>query len=365
MEDIDRHISELLFDHDCVIVPALGGFLASNQSARIIMPKHIIYPPFRHIAFNIFLKHNDGLLANRLVEVKKINYTEALQLIENYTTFCFDTLEKGKKFILTEIGTLYYDKERNLQFEPFRNYNHLKDSFGMEPVNFLPIQRGEQTEKNIPILEKTIRPSVPPDRSQIRQAIIRNKAYIGAVLVGAAMCWFAINLYIAGPKNYESTSLNPFDSQETKIGAKDSLDIANAEKNLGNNNAFDSNTTRIIPIDSTPIAGIPESEEKGINKNPVKSTVKTELVVKEDATHQTVTTSIYRNLYVIAGVFKIKENADKMLNNLKQQGFVNAQIIETDNRHYVTFENATNKEGALAMIDTLHKRNLDSWIWRH
>jgi hypothetical protein len=235
----------------------------------------------------------------------------------------------------------------------------------MEPVNFLPIQRGEQTEKNIPIPEKTIRPSVPPDKSQIRQAIIRNKAYIGAVLVGAAMCWFAINLYIAGPKNYESTSLNPFDSQETKIGAKDSLDIANAEKNLGNNNAFDSNTTRIIPIDSTPIAGIPESEEKGINENPVNSTVKTEPVVKEDATHQTVTTSIYRNLYVIAGVFKIKENADKMLNNLKQQGFVNAQIIETDNRHYVTFENATNKEGALAMIDTLHKRNLDSWIWRH
>ncbi len=107
MEDIDRHISELLFDHDCVIVPALGGFLASNQSARIMMPKHIIYPPFRHIAFNIFLKHNDGLLANRLVEVKKINYTEALQLIENYTTFCFDTLEKGKKFI--EISTFKDD----------------------------------------------------------------------------------------------------------------------------------------------------------------------------------------------------------------------------------------------------------------
>ncbi len=365
MEDIDRHISELLFDHDCVIVPALGGFLASNQSARIMMPKHIIYPPFRHIAFNIFLKHNDGLLANRLVEVKKINYTEALQLIENYTTFCFDTLEKGKKFILTEIGTLYYDKERNLQFEPFRNYNHLKDSFGMEPVNFLPIQRGEQTEKNIPLSEKAIRPSVPPDKSQLRQAIIRNRAYIGAVFVGAAMCWFAINLYIAGPKNYESTSLNPFDTQETKINAKDSLEIPNAEKNLSTNNTVDTIETHIIPIDSTPIAKIPETEEKEIKDNTGKSSGIVEPIIKEDTTHQTVTKSLYRNLYVIAGVFKIKENADKMLNNLKQQGFVNAQIIETDNRHYVTFENATNKEGALAMIDTLHKRNLDSWIWRH
>jgi hypothetical protein len=365
VEDINRHISELLFDHDCVIVPSLGGFLASNQPARILTPKHIIFPPFRHIAFNIFLKHNDGLLANRLVEVKNINYNEALQLIENYTTFCFETLEKGKKFILTEIGTLYYDKERNLQFEPFRNYNHLKESFGMSSINFLPIQRGEQTEKNNAIVEKVLRPSVPPSKSQIRQTVIRNKAYIGAVLVGAAMCWFAINLYMVGPKNYESTSLNPFDTQETNISKKDSLDISTSEKNLGSNIPLDTNVARIIPIDSSSLAGIPEVEKKDVNAGPEKSQVNIEPVIKEASIHQPVTTSLYRNLYVIAGVFKIKENADKMLNSLKQQGFVNAQIIETDNRHYVTFENATTKEGALAMIDTLHKKNLDSWIWKH
>ena len=365
MEDIDRHISELLFDHDCVIVPSLGGFLASNQSARLLTPKHIFFPPFRHIAFNIFLKHNDGLLANRLVAVKNINYTEALQLIENYTSYCFDTLEKGKKFILTEIGTLYYDKERNLQFEPFRNFNHLKDSFGMESVTFLPIERGEQTEKKKAIVEKAMRPSLPPGKNQFRQTIIRNKAYIGAVLIGAALCWFAINLYMIGPKNYESTSLNPFDTQETTVKKNDSLDISSSEKKLANNNTVDTNETRSIPIDSSSVAVVSENEKKEIKDSQNISPVKIEPVIPEDTKRQTVTTTLYRNLYVIAGVFKIKENADKMLNSLKQQGFVNAQIIETDNRHYVTFENAISKEGALAMIDTLHKKNLDSWIWRH
>jgi ABC-type hemin transport system substrate-binding protein len=168
-----------------------------------------------------------------------------------------------------------------------------------------------------------------------------------------------------GPKNYESTSLNPFDTQETTISKKDSLAISSTEKNSGIKSTVDTNVSGIMPVDSTSIALIPETEKNVIIDSIDKSNVKTEPVIKEATIPQTVTNSIYQNIYVIAGVFKIKENADKMLNSLKQQGFANAQVIETNNRHYVTFENATNREGALAMIDTLHKKNLDSWIWKH
>ena len=72
MEKISKHINELLFDHDCVIVPSLGGFLASNESSHVVLPNHIIFPPYRRIAFNVYLKQNDGLLANHLVKKENI-----------------------------------------------------------------------------------------------------------------------------------------------------------------------------------------------------------------------------------------------------------------------------------------------------
>ena len=120
MEELGRHISELLFEHDCVIVPALGGFLASNQASRVLLPNHTIFPPYRRIAFNVYLKQNDGLLANHIVESEDISFSEATQLIDSFTLGCFETLDNGKKVNITDIGILFYDKEKNLQFEAFR-----------------------------------------------------------------------------------------------------------------------------------------------------------------------------------------------------------------------------------------------------
>ena len=83
MASIEQHISELLFDHDCVIVPSLGGFLASNQNS-VITANLVLFPPFRKIAFNVYLKNNDGLLANHLVEYEHISYQQALIQIEKF-----------------------------------------------------------------------------------------------------------------------------------------------------------------------------------------------------------------------------------------------------------------------------------------
>src|SRR5690348_3823265 len=101
--EISRHINELLFDHDCVIVPSLGGFLASSQPASIVMPNRIIYPPYRRIAFNVYLRQNDGLLANHLISIENITYAEAVRKIESFVYSCIETLESGKKVSIAEV----------------------------------------------------------------------------------------------------------------------------------------------------------------------------------------------------------------------------------------------------------------------
>ena len=120
MATVEQHISELLFDHDCVIVPSLGGFLASNQNS-MVTSNLVLFPPFRKIAFNVYLKNNDGLLANHLVEYEHISYQQALVQIEKFVANCMTEMNSGKKVFLNTIGTLYFDKEHNIQFDAARN----------------------------------------------------------------------------------------------------------------------------------------------------------------------------------------------------------------------------------------------------
>ena len=63
---ISYHIFNLLQEHDCVIVPNFGAFVARNISAKISRDGSRIYPPNKEITFNKSLIKSDGLLINRI-----------------------------------------------------------------------------------------------------------------------------------------------------------------------------------------------------------------------------------------------------------------------------------------------------------
>src|SRR5271169_882564 len=97
---VDRHIRDLLYDHDCVIVPEMGGFIASYAHARVNTAQQTIEPPSKKIAFNIFLTHNDGLLAEHIARYEHLNFNEALKEIRGYVHHYQEELDAGKKFVI-------------------------------------------------------------------------------------------------------------------------------------------------------------------------------------------------------------------------------------------------------------------------
>ena len=370
MEEIGKQISELLFDHDCVIVPSLGGFLASNQPSRILLPNHLIYPPYRRIAFNVYLKQNDGLLANHIAESRNIAYSEATQLIDSFTAGCFETLDSGRKVNISEIGTLFYDKEKNIQFEAARNFNHLKDSFGMDAVHFLPLQNEEQTEKKKITGEKILRPSLPAKENREKFNLSKGKKYLGITAIVAGLIWFSLNLYLIAPKHYESTSLNPFDSQSTTLSKTDSL--RNIPSTLQKENETGEETSATSNVQSDTLASIETNRVDNKLIEPAKTNLNEVKKVQEQPATQTqnidnaenVTKSESRH-YIIAGVFKIRENALTLLLQLQKQGFTNARIIEANKCNYVSYESYTFPDQAMSKADSLHKNNFDGWVWKH
>ncbi len=82
MNTVIRHIEYLTRNHDCVVIPGLGAFIAQYESARISDDGMRILPPVRTIAFNGELTHNDGLLASSVARRERMHYEDALSVVK-------------------------------------------------------------------------------------------------------------------------------------------------------------------------------------------------------------------------------------------------------------------------------------------
>lgn len=137
MHKFIEYISDLLFLHDCVIIPDFGGFICNYKSAYIDETTGLICPPAKDILFNRNLTHNDGLLVNWIACKENISYDKATSQL---TLFCEDLkirLNQKQRIAFGDIGIFYTDRRFNIIFEAGKN-NFFAEAFGMEPV-ILPI----------------------------------------------------------------------------------------------------------------------------------------------------------------------------------------------------------------------------------
>ena len=53
---LSKYLSELLMEHECVTVPALGSFIGAFKSAHYDLINEKFYPPSKQISFNSQIK---------------------------------------------------------------------------------------------------------------------------------------------------------------------------------------------------------------------------------------------------------------------------------------------------------------------
>ncbi|MCX6304812.1 MAG: SPOR domain-containing protein [Bacteroidetes bacterium] len=139
--DIRNCIAELLSLHDCVIIPGFGGFIGNYSPARIDPVHHAFQPPAKKLLFNVNLKQNDGLLANAVAATFGTSYADACKLIDEFSEDCRFVLKAGKSFVLPEVGQLYPGNEGIIYFEQDQTANLLPDAFGLAPFISPPVIR--------------------------------------------------------------------------------------------------------------------------------------------------------------------------------------------------------------------------------
>lgn len=140
MHKFTEYISDLLFLHDCVIIPDFGGFICNYRSAHIDENSGLLCPPSKEVMFNRNLTHNDGLLANWIMCKEDISYEKALSRVALFSEELKIRLNQKQRVVFGEIGTFYADRRFNIIFEP-TDSNYFAETFGMEPIvlpGFMP-----------------------------------------------------------------------------------------------------------------------------------------------------------------------------------------------------------------------------------
>tara|TARA_R110002072_G_scaffold22615_1_gene79447 strand:- start:287179 stop:288120 length:942 start_codon:yes stop_codon:yes gene_type:complete len=152
------YINDLLYRYECVIIPGFGAFLTQYRSAIIDDDTHTFYPPGKVLSFNKQLQTNDGLLANYVASVENISYEAALQQIRNFTGKLSLRLSEKETITLAGIGEFFLNNENSVQFIPSEKENFSTASFGLNSFVSPKISREvykeevEKLEEKVPLL---------------------------------------------------------------------------------------------------------------------------------------------------------------------------------------------------------------------
>ena len=333
MTGIDRYISELLFDHDCVILPGVGGFLTNYSGARIHPVKHSFHPATRSIVFNANLRTNDGLLIDYVARKQSISYQQAALLVNNYAARCLRELESGKSFILHNIGTCRMGHEHNIIFDPDNNSNFLADAFGL-PSFVSPAIKRETVRQR---LEKqlTPKPSVPKEGKKRDLRVASNWAAGIAIPITAALLLYMFNpTIIDGPGKSFATFVPTISFDKATHNNADPLPESEYIK------------FKVIPEKDIAVATVPETEPES-----------------PDPTARTTYLTKYQ---IVVGAFSLEANAEKYVNELRAMNY-DASIVgkSRNGLSRVSINGSDNKNEAISMMNEIRTReNPSAWLLR-
>ncbi|HEY4652080.1 MAG TPA: HU family DNA-binding protein [Pontibacter sp.] len=202
---VAKHIKNLLYDHDCVIIPGFGGLITRYVPAVVHPVKHIITPPSKRVAFNEKLILNDGLLISTIAYHNGISAPEAQQVVAAFVNQVNDKLQTDNRFELSDIGVFRYNAAQRLEFEYREGDNLLEASFGLPELSLRPVRAEESAV--LRTLQKTREQEAAQTGSRFKRRL-RRVYSAAAGLVIAGLTGSALYL-LSIQTDYNLSTLNP------------------------------------------------------------------------------------------------------------------------------------------------------------
>jgi len=198
--DVGQAIQELLFEHFDVLVPGLGGFTSTPQTATADYVQGVVLPPTKKIEFNPNLVTNDGVLVSHIQKLHTVTLQDAKDAVDKFVEKIKHSLERREIVEIPKVGRLYKDYEHKIRFMP-ENANLDASTFGLPPVQFVPVIR-ERAEPVQPAVKKSdgapTKPREPAKKPTPRQPPTATESTLQRILpwlVLASAILLAISLF--------------------------------------------------------------------------------------------------------------------------------------------------------------------------
>lgn len=302
--NIQYHIRQLLYRNDCVIVEGFGAFVCQRQSAKI--EKGVIYPPRKIVNFNSGLKTDDGLLANQVALSEKVSFQIARQHIREFSEQLAEKLTKEKSLKIKSLGEFKLSENNTILFQPDQSHEWLLEAYGLPSLKPAVLEKEVETkvEEEIPVvpIQKSSRPN-----------------YWRYAAVGI------IAIALAGSYGV---------SEKIKSDVK--------QHNYAENQKA---------------------------KEIVQQTIQqSSFVINDPLTPLTVEVNIEKpkgQYHIVGGAFRVKENAEKKIGQLREQGFEAHYLGESKyGLHQVAYNSFESKKEALTALRIIKKENNpDAWLF--
>lgn len=371
MISLSRHIELLLLEHNCVIVPGLGGFIANTASAVYNDGPDgdkLFIPPYRTIAFNPQLQINDGLLVQSYMQAYDASYPAAYMQMEKEIELLNMQLDLFGECHLDGIGTLHKSLGQSIVLNSpeagiltpslYGTY-----SFGIKSAaevirereiqeaanqkNIMPIQ----TEADLVIQEKvadktadTEKPVVPIKRKDKRKNANGGHNYWAEFGVAAAIAAIIFLVWLIP----NTVTMNG--KKETAIAGAPYLKIENIKKD---------NKVKAPKPEVKAAKPVAETDVPA----PKAETASPESELKDEPKEKT-EPEVAKNWTIVLASFVTEKNSNILIEKLASEGLAEAKFVQKGKTTRVIYSAyATESDAVNALIELRSKNEVFKEAW--
>ena len=320
---IKQYIKELLFKYECVTVPNFGAFLTRSAGVFIQHESGLFCPPKKEVSFNGLLKSNDGILAQYMAEKENLSFELSLRKIEKEVTIWRQRLNTQQLFF-PGIGEMRLSDQKKIRFYPDSKVNFELSSYGLSNFYRKPLKNNQakiKDNKNPKKMEKENKDDLmftPGEKEEKKGKPFLKYAAIG--LIGLTL---AGAVYYFGDQYITNEKAKSMELAQKKIKSN----VQKATFDLGSLSKMDLS-----------------------------------LNYKPELTENFPLGKTYYS--VVAGSFRSIENADRLLEKLKVDGFDAAYTeVNPEGLHRVAYGRFVSKKEALNLHNYIrYALKEDAWF---
>ena len=321
MEKLVQNISRLIAQHNCVIMPGIGAFLAHRVPAYYSAADKVFMPPHRELGFNPQVTVDDALLLSEYMNSGKLSYEEAATALSKDIDTLRSNLSATGVVCFGELGTFTMDIEGKIYFAPNKNGIDDPYNYGFEPLAIAPLS--ELKKKDIVIKRSNV------------------KKYISAV---AAVIILAFVLVPFGKKMY---------NDENQLSVAGFVSTENVSKPAAK--TVETVTVVAQEVYDCEIAPVAETVTPTINT--------VEVAVTEPAVSE-MPASNEKHSIIVASSPNAK-NAQLAITELSRKMKADYTVVEGDRRHRIAIETYDNADDANLALERIQLTFPDAWIYVH